>query len=186
MNKVILILCIVIATVLSFVISSRVYAQKVYGCAKHEIIAISPGICPICGKAMESVREGYIMGPQHTPLLDSNLLPQERAYIRDNPAAAAVVIYVSAAGERSFAPGRDSQGNLFQRNFAKFKYNCGDYITNSELPGRHCVLIGDNRNDAVENWNAFYDRHSRAGMSDEEIKEFWETYKKLHPNKVQE
>ena len=187
MNKRVGLIIAIVSLFLSFLLVDNSYAAKIYGSAKEKIITLSPGVSPVSGDPMAEVKEGYIHNGRRA-VLDTLSSKEKEMLGVDAEKKLFIVVYESAyTGESSFIPGQDKLGNDLKRQVfeLRFKYRENQYFSVDAFDSS-CERLGDTpahlKKLNEERWRRFYEEHTQFGMSDDDIKSFWEVYKEQNPH----
>ncbi|MFA5116844.1 MAG: hypothetical protein WC486_06140 [Candidatus Omnitrophota bacterium] len=118
-----------LATVMIFFGGNTIASADVlYGCAKDGLVMANPGQCPVCSEALSVVQEGYIYNRDKVVL--DTLSDKEKEDLKSREELnLLIIVYRSASGEASFAPGVDKKGAPLQRQIVHLAYDCGDALS---------------------------------------------------------
>lgn len=195
------IIWIIFLTSLSVVLAKLAFGGLVIGCPKHEIITFSSEEikCPIDNLPLSEVKEGYLAEGRRV-ILDALYEEEKKQLGIKHDAKLIVIIYKSPyTGEASFTPGQDRLGNKLERKYVQMKYDCRKMLSSEKIKD-YCQPLGHAPEELEEqaqrraeivipkikqsmersitdSWPIFYKQYKASGISDEDIKRYWEIYK---------
>jgi hypothetical protein len=161
--------------------TSHSYARDIYGCAKHEIISLERGACPVGGERMQEISEGYVLG-DNSKIISKNMSTEKIKEISDKLTAAMVIYRSPYTGKVQLTPGTDRFGNELEKQYISLDYFCGQRYWSSEPLNSRCKDLRNRK--GIVSYRDFYKRHRARGMSKDEIERFWEMYTNQNPDKA--